>query len=223
MSIVLVVAPHPDDESLGCGGTLLKHVKGGDEVHWLIVTDMATEFGFSKHQVLTRSREITDVANAFGFHKAHNLGLCPAALDSVPMIELVGKISNVIKFVSPEVIYVPFRGDVHTDHDRVFNAVISSTKWFRYPSVTSLLCYETVSETDFALDPTAHRFSPNLYVDISEHLTRKIEICEIYKSEMDLFPFPRSARAISSLAHTRGAASGCGAAEAFVILKQIVR
>ena len=78
-------------------------------------------------------------------------------------------------------------------------------------------------KTDFALDPTAHRFSPNCYVDISEHLARKIEICEIYKSEIGEFPFPRSARAISSLANTRGAASGCEAAEAFVILKQIVR
>ena len=130
MNTVLVIAPHPDDETLGCGGTLLRHIANGDTVHWLIVTDMQTEYGFSEMQVNRRQTEIQKVTTAFGFSKVHSLGLPPAKLDTLPITDLVSSIGQVIKDILPTVVYLPFRGDVHTDHAAVFDAAASCTKWF---------------------------------------------------------------------------------------------
>lgn len=222
MSTVLVVAPHPDDETLGCGGTLLRHVANGDAVHWLIVTDMQTEHGFPEAQVSRRQAEIQKVATEFGFTKVHNLGLPPAKLDTLPKGDLVTAVGKVVKAVSPAIIYLPFRGDIHTDHAAVFDAAVSCTKWFRYPSIRRVLCYETLSETEFGLNPGGGaRFTPNSFVDITLYIARKIEIAQMYEGEMGEFPFPRSAGALRALAQVRGATCGCQAAESFMILREI--
>lgn len=223
MNTVLVVAPHPDDETLGCGGTLLRHVAAGDSVHWLIVTDMGIEYGFSKGQVSQRQAEIQQVAMAFGFRKVHNLGLPPAKLDTVSIGDLVLSIGQIIQQISPAVVYLPFRGDVHTDHAVVFDAVTSCAKWFRYGSILRVLCYETLSETEFGLTHGGARFSPNSFMDITPYIDRKIEIAQIYKEEIGEFPFPRSAGALRALAQVRGATCGCHAAESFMILREINR
>lgn len=223
MNTVLVVAPHPDDETLGCGGTLLRHVAAGDSVHWLIVTDMGIEYGFSKGQVSQRQAEIQQVAKTFGFRKVHNLGFPPAKLDTVPMGDLVLSIGQIIQQVSPAVVYLPFRGDVHTDHAVVFDAVASCAKWFRYGSILRVLCYETLSETEFGLAHGGARFSPNSFMDITPYIDRKIEIAQIYQEEIGEFPFPRSAAALRALAQVRGAMCGCHAAESFMILREINR
>ena len=223
MNTVLVVAPHPDDETLGCGGSLLQHQSDGDAVHWLIVTDMLTEQGFDEAEVDKRQTEIERVASAYRFAGVHRLGLPTASLDQVPRRELVEAIGRVVGEVSPSVVYVPFRGDVHTDHSIVFDAAASCTKWFRYPSIRRVLCYETLSETDFGLEPNGARFNPNSFMDITAHLDRKIEIAKMYEREMGEFPFPRSEEALRSLALLRGAACGCAAAESFMLLKEIVR
>lgn len=218
---ILVVAPHPDDETYGCGGTLLRHIDCGDMVHWLIVTDMRTEHGFSRTQFEQRQIEIRKVATMFGLTKIHNLGLPPAKIDTLPKYDLVAKIGKIVNCVSPEIIYLPFRGDVHTDHAIVFDAVVSCTKWFRYPYIRRVLCYETLSETDFDLNPQMAKFTPNCFVDISLHIDRKIEIAQTYQEEMGQFPFPRSAEALRALAQVRGAACGSKAAESFIILREI--
>jgi len=223
MNTVLVVAPHPDDETLGCGGTILRHIAGGDAVHWLIVTDMSVGHGFSDTQASRRQAQIQKVAAAFGFAGVHNLGLPPAKLDTLPMSDLVAVIGEIVKKISPAVVYLPFRGDVHTDHAAVFDAVASCSKWFRYPSIKRLLCYETLSETEFGLNAEGVKFAPNSFVNIAPYLGKKIEIAQIYEEEMGEFPFPRSAEAIRALAQVRGAACGCHAAESFMILKEINR
>lgn len=217
----LVIAPHPDDETLGSGGTLLRHVANGDAVHWLIVTDMQTEHGFPEARVCRRQAEIEKVAAEFGFTGVHNLGLPPAKLDTLPKDNLVAAIGKVVKAVSPAIVYLPFRGDVHTDHAAVFDAAVACTKWFRYPSIRRVLCYETLSETEFGLNPEGARFTPNSFVDITPYLARKIEIAQMYEGETGEFPFPRSAQALRALAQLRGAACGCQAAESFMILKEI--
>lgn len=218
---ILVVAPHPDDETLGCSGTLLHHAAKGDQVRWLIVTDMRTEHGFSQAAVSQRQTEIQKVSTSYGFSKIHNLGLPPAKLDTLPKGYLVEAIGQVIKEAAPTVVYLPFRGDVHTDHAAVFDAAASCTKWFRYPSIHRVLCYETLSETDFSLNPEGMKFTPNSFVDITSHIDRKIEIAQMYEGEMGEFPFPRSAEALRALAQVRGAACGCQSAEAFMLLREI--
>src|SRR5688572_26416578 len=146
---ILAVAPHPDDETLGCGGTLLRHVALGDRVYWLIVTDLTTEHGYPAAVAKRRASEISSVAAAYGFAGVYNLSLPPTRLDAMPRADLVAAIGRVVKEVAPRTVYLPFRGDVHTDHRVVFDASAACTKWFRYPSIRRVLCYEVLSETDF--------------------------------------------------------------------------
>lgn len=221
MKKVLVVAPHADDESLGCGGTLLKHVEKGDEIYWLLVTGMSVESGFSKENIEIRKQEITEVSQCYKVKGVFELKLPPAFLDTLPLGEIVGLISNVVQQTQPEIVYTCYRNDAHSDHQVVFDAVMSATKSFRYPYIKRVLAYETISETDFSMKPEDPGFKPNVYVNIEGFLDKKLNILSFFKSEMGVFPFPRSNKAISALAHIRGVQSNCEAAEAFMLLKEI--
>jgi len=216
----IVIAPHPDDEVLGVGGTLLRRKAEGAKVAWLIVTNILVEKGWSEEKVRQRADEIKHITEFFCFDEVFILNFPSTQLDRVPMSELVTSISDVFKSFEPEEVFVPHPYDVHTDHGIVFNAVASCTKWFRYPSVKRILAYETLSETDFNLNGD-HSFSPNAFINISSFITDKLAAMGIYSSELGEFPFPRSYDAIRSLATIRGAASGFAAAEAFMLLKEI--
>jgi Uncharacterized proteins, LmbE homologs len=220
MKNVVVVAPHPDDETLGCGGTLLRHKEQGDAVHWIIVTEMLEEHGFSPERIAARDREIQEVAERYAFQSVVRLGFPTTKLDEIPMSELVGKMSEAFQNIRPNILYVPYRGDVHTDHQYVFDAAVSCSKWFRYPYVEKILVYETLSETDFGMDPDTNGFRPNVYVDISRFLDQKLKIMQVYQSEIGEFPFPRSIETIRALASIRGSAGGFAASEAFMLLKE---
>lgn len=222
MNTVLVIAPHPDDELLGCGGTLLRHLAEGDAVHWLIVTAMTEHGGFSPEAMVRRQTQIEAVHQAMGFTARHELGLPTAYLDTLPLADIVTGIGDVVREVQPDTLYLPYGGDVHSDHGVVFAAAKGCSKWFRYPSVKRVYCYETLSETDFALPPDGPGMPINRYVDIGQHLERKLELLSLYEGELGEFPFPRSPEAIRALAQVRGAAAGCAAAEAFQLLKEIV-
>lgn len=215
---ILVVAPHPDDESLGCGGALLRHRAEGAEAHWLVVTDMTTGYGDERRRA--RELEIAEVATRYGFAGVHRLGLPTTYLDTLPMSDVVGAVAAVVAEVAPQRVYLPHRHDVHSDHTVVFDAVVAATKTFRAPSVRSLLAYETLSETDFAVRPDGV-FRPNLFVNITDQLGEKLDILDLYAGELRPFPFPRSREAITALATLRGAQAGFTAAEAFMSLKEI--
>jgi LmbE family N-acetylglucosaminyl deacetylase len=221
MSHVLVIAPHPDDELLGCGGTLLRHLAEGDEVHWLIATAMHKSDGFSTESIAQRADQIERVHQAMGFSARHELGLPTTRLDTLPLGDLVSAIGNVVETVQPDTLYLPYGGDVHSDHGVVFAAARGCSKWFRYPSVRRVYVYETPSETDFALPPDGPGISIQRYVDIGAHLEKKLDVLSLYSSELGDFPFPRSIEAVTALAKIRGAAAGCLAAEGFQVLKEI--
>jgi len=220
MQKILVVAVHPDDETLGCGGTLLKHKAQGDEIHWMIATAMTAECGFTPEAIARRAREIDTVAQMYGFDSVHRLGFAAAKLDEVPMSQLVAAISQVFESVQPNQVYLPYQHDVHSDHQHAFAAAYSCTKSFRYPSVRKVMMVETLSETDFAQSASGG-FDPNLFVDVSERFDRKMEILRVYESELGSHPFPRSEESITALATLRGAAAGCKYAESFMMLKEI--
>jgi N-acetylglucosamine malate deacetylase 1 len=215
----LVIAPHPDDETLGCGGTLLRRKTEGAELGWLIVTGISTEADWSVKSVQQRDEEIDKVFELVGFDQVFNLRLPTTKLDQLPFNGLIDKFSAVFKAFQPEEIFVPHRSDIHTDHRLVFDAAEACTKWFRYPSVKRILAYETLSETEFGLD-SLNFFRPNFFIDISEFLERKLEVMSIYQSELGPYPFPRSVEAIRALAILRGATSGFMAAEAFQLLRE---
>jgi len=222
MSKILVVAPHPDDETLGCGGTILKHKSQGDEIVWLIVTDILETEGFIAEKITNRNHEIEIVAGLYGYDEVYRLSFPTTKLDVFPLGQIIESISTVIRKENPDIIYLPYRGDVHSDHKIVFDAVISCTKWFRYSSVKRVLCYETLSETDFGINPDYNGFRPNVFVNISDFMEKKIDIIKVYKSEMGDFPFPRSEQSIRALAMMRGSACGCNFAETFMLLKEIL-
>jgi LmbE family N-acetylglucosaminyl deacetylase len=215
----LIVAPHPDDEILGCGGTLLRRKAEGGVLAWLIVTGMTEQTGWPAERIQRRDAEIKRVAELVGFDQVFNLYLPPAGLDELPMGDLVSTFSTVFTSFAPEEVFVPHRGDVHSDHRVTFDVVAACAKWFRYPSVRRVLAYETVSETEFGLARET-AFQPNYFVDIAAYLDRKLEIMTAYPSELGEFPFPRSLRAIRALAEWRGASAGYLAAEAFELLRE---
>lgn len=220
---VLVVALHPDDETLGCGGSLLKHKANGDQVHWMICTEVKEEDGFSSDCVKSRNVEIEKVSNMYEFDGVHRLGFSTMKVDQYTVSELVSKVSEVINKVQPMVLYLPFKSDVHSDHRVMFEAVYSCTKSFRYPSIKKIYMMETLSETDFALSTKEDSFVPNVFVDVSEYFAKKLEIMRVFESEIAEHPFPRSLRNLEALATIRGATAGCEYAESFMLLKEIQR
>ena len=221
MNRVLIIAVHPDDETLGCGGTLLKHKASGDEIHWLIATEMKESEGFEKHLISARNNEIDEVKNIYDFSSVNNLGFSTTKVDKYHISEIINKISSVIDQVKPNIIYLPFKGDVHSDHKHIFEAAFSCTKSFRYPFIKKIYMMETLSETEFSSNVEKDGFIPNVFVDITKYIDKKIEIMKIYKNEMGNHPFPRSERNIRSLGTLRGATSGCEYAESFMLIKEI--
>lgn len=215
----IVIAPHPDDEVLGVGGTLLRRKAEGAAVAWLIVTSISVQSGWSPEKVTQRTEEINRVKELFGFDAVFSLNFPAAQLDRIPISDLVAGISDVFKSFEPGEVFLPHPSDAHTDHRIVFDAAASCTKWFRYPSVKRVLAYETLSESDFSLG-TNQSFSPNVFVDIEPFLREKLRAMDIYASEVGAFPFPRSHEAIRALAALRGAGSGFKAAEAFELLRE---
>jgi LmbE family N-acetylglucosaminyl deacetylase len=214
---VLVIAVHPDDETLGCGGTLIKHKTNGDEIHWLVCTDIDSSNSYYE----TRVNEIKQVQNQYAFTSVENLNIPTMKVDEFSMSALIQKISPIINKIQPNIIYLPFKGDVHSDHRKIFEATYSCTKSFRYPFIKKIYMMETLSETEFAPSTAVDSFIPNHFVDISDYLDKKLETMQIYKSELADHPFPRSLENIKALATLRGASCNCHYAESFVLLKSI--
>ena len=208
MSKVIIISAHPDDETLGAGGTLLRHKEQGDEINWLIVTDVFENEGFPNERVLSRKLEIDMVSKLFSFNNVYKLGYPTMKLNDTILFDLVNQISNIFQKLKPEIIYVMNRSDAHSDHRIVFDAVMSCTKSFRYPSVKKVLMYECLSETEFAPTLPERVFQPNYFVDISDFIEKKIEIMKIFNSELGEHPFPRSIKNIKAIATFRGATDG---------------
>lgn len=219
---ILVVAPHPDDETLGCGGTLLRLKNEGHKIYWVIVTEPTPRFGGNPERVKQRNIEIENVTSAYGFEKVFRMNEPVIEIDQTPTATLVQKFSDIFTEVKPNDVFFPYRGDVHSDHKITFDAAIACTKWFRYPSVKCVYNYEVASETEFGISPESRGFRPNVYVDISAYIERKIEIMKMFPTEMAPFPFPRSETTLRALAQYRGSSSGFHAAEAFMLLVERV-
>lgn len=215
----LIVAPHPDDEVLGTGGTLLRRKAEGAQTAWLIVTSISEQAGWPEAQVQARAAQIERIRALFGFDAVYELGFPAAQLDRVATGELVGALSSAFSDFRPTEVFLPHGADIHSDHRITAEAAASCTKWFRHPSIQRVLAYETLSETDFSLGSPSH-FRPNVFIDVAAYLGRKMEALAVYESELGEFPFPRSVEAVRALAALRGAASGFPAAEAFELLRE---
>ena len=220
---VLVICAHPDDETLGCGGTMLKHVAAGDELTWAIATQ-AHEPQWSRETIELKAVEVDRVAEAYGVARHVRLGFPSSRLDVTPRSELMAAVGGVVEQARPELVYVVHPGDVHGDHADVFEATLGVLKAFRMGTlgVRRVLAYETLSSTDAAPPSPARAFLPTVFSDVSDRLERKLEIMAFYESEAQPDPLPRGPEAIRALARLRGATVGVRYAEAFTLVRELV-
>lgn len=221
MKNIIVISAHPDDEIIGAGGTLLKHIANGDQVHWVIITNVSENQGFSEDRVNSRQMEIAKVAELAGFKETYKLNYPTMSLSGSSLIKLIPEISAIFLNVKPEIIYCVNRSDAHSDHRITFDAVMACTKSFRYPFIKQVLMYECISETEFAPALSERAFLPNYFVDISLYFDRKAELLMVYESEIGHHPFPRNLKNLEALAIFRGASVGVEYAEAFQLLKYV--
>lgn len=219
---VLTVSVHPDDETLGCGGTLLRHRDSGDELHWLLVTE-TFEPQWSAATIEKKAIEVEAVAEAYNMKTLTKLGMPTVKLNTVPDGELLGAVAETAGRIRPDIVYVVHGGDITRDHQIVSDAVLTviKGKWLQKWGIRRVLSFETLSSTD-AIPPYPHRaFTPNVFHDISNYLDRKIAIFEHYETERQKEPFPRAPSAIRALARYRGASVGVEYAEAFMLLREV--
>ncbi len=220
---VLAISVHPDDETLGCGGTLLKHGAQGDELHWLIVTQ-GFEPNWSAEILATKAAEVEQVAAAYNMASYTKLGLPTTKLDHLPQSQLIDALRTPIAKIQPEVIYLIHAGDVHTDHLATYTATLSVVKSFymRQLGVRRVLSYETLSSTEAAPPQHFRAFVPTTYNDITPYLGRKQAIMSLYASEAQPEFAPRGNSAIEGLARYRGATINVQYAEAFMLIREVM-
>ena len=225
---VLVVAAHPDDEILGCGGTLSRHAAEGCEINLLILAEGATSRD-EWRQIAARAAEIDALRDAA--HRAAGvIGAAPPSfggfadnrMDSVALLDVIKVIERKINEVKPDIVYTHHGGDLNIDHRIVHEAVVTACRPLPDAVVRAIYAFETISSTEWALD-SSRQFRPVRWVDISDFLARKMEALACYDTEMRPFPHPRSREGVEALARMRGATAGVSAAEAFSVVREIVR
>ena len=225
---ILVVAAHPDDEILGCGGTIAQHANAGDEVQILITAEGATSRQSIRNRVEV-SDELSDLAIAanksckiLGATDVELLNLPDNRLDSIDRLDLIKQIEERIQHHQPQVVYVHHSGDVNIDHRYLHEAVVTACRPTPGHCVRRLLSFEVASSTEWQPPGSAPTFNPNWFVDISVEWELKRTALEAYSSEMRPWPHARSIEAVEHLARWRGAQVGVEAAEAFCLLREIV-
>lgn len=216
---ILVVAPHPDDEVLGCGGMIAKHSSVGDEVYLCIVTKAYTP-DWSQEFIDNRKSEISEANELLGIKETVFFDLPTAKLDSISQKELNDRFTRCIGEIRAEVVYIPHRGDLNKDHRVVFEACLVGTRPVGYV-VKRVLSYEILSETEWG--SSIATFSPNVYVDISVFFEKKLQAMKAYKSELKDSPHPRSLDIIDALARKRGSEIGVKYAESFELIREIIK
>ena len=225
---VLVVAAHPDDEVLGCGGTIARHADLGDTVQILIVAEGSTSRQLirDRHQAFEELISLENAAKTagsiLGAAGVELLDLPDNRLDSLDRLDLIKCIEDRIECYQPHVVYVHHAGDVNVDHRRLHEAVITACRPMPGQFVKRILSYEVASSTEWQPPGSSPAFLPNWFVDISSQWQRKREALVAYAAEMRDWPHARSFEALEHLAKWRGAQVGVEAAEAFFLLRQMM-
>ena len=217
---ILVVGAHPDDELLGCGGTLLKHIKDKDQIYSIILGEGVTSrsslrnISKDKNKLLNIKKNANEANSLIGVKKLFFGDFPDNRFDDLNLIDIIKFIENIITIVKPNIVYTHFYDDLNIDHRITFKAV--STALRPYINKCDLYCFETLSSTNF--NPGASRFNPNCFIDISKQITIKIKALKKYKSEIKKYPFIRSDKNIKKLAEYRGMNAGMKYCEAFEII-----
>lgn len=217
---VLVVAPHPDDETLGAGGTIAKFTARGDEVAVLIVSGHLPPL-YPREHYETTVAESKCAFEILGVSKSWFLEVPATMIDDQPVSVLNAKVADVVADVNPQIVLLPY-WDRHIDHRLVFDSVMVATRPVGHGRRIELVAaYETLSETHWNAPHIEPNFVPNWVVDITAELPRKIEAAKCYRSQISVFPGARSIEAIDALARFRGTQAGFAAGEGFHIIRMI--
>ena len=217
---VLVVAPHMDDEVLGCGGTIARHVDDGHDVTVCICANRAYGNRYEEELILREKQACQKAKHCLGYQRLIYLDLNDEQLD-VRQIEIIIPLEKVVDEVAPDLIYLPHRGDYHQDHRAVSDAMRVVCRPYARTRVKRLRAYETASSTGCIPSCSDWLFNPNFYVHVTGTLERKIAAMHCYEEEGRPFPHPRSLEGIRIHAQRRGMEVGVMAAEAFVLLLQV--
>ncbi len=226
---VLVVAAHPDDEVLGCGGTIARLTDLGQSVHVLLLADgenarmAANGSGVAAGAIAARNAAAEQACRILGCASVETLALPDNRMDKLALLDVVKEIEERIARHSPTTLLTHHGGDVNVDHQVAHQAVIVACRPVPGHSVKELLFFEVPSSTEWCPPGSRDGFVPNYFVDVSATLDRKMAALDAYASELRDFPHPRSRRAIEALAHWRGATVGVAAAEAFILGRMIVK
>jgi N-acetylglucosamine malate deacetylase 1 len=217
---VLVIAAHPDDEVLGCAGTIMKHVQSNDQVHVLFMTDGVSSRNDEASKIAAQNRrEMAEAAKKImGVSKNTYLDLPDNAMDTVPFIEIVKSIESKINEIKPSVIYTHFSGDLNIDHRFTHNAVMTACRPQPACSVNKILCFEVNSSSEWSLNSA---FRPNVFVNIAELEDMKSAVLDAYSKELRDFPHTRSKKAIVARDRVRGTTVGVEAAESFILERAV--
>lgn len=217
----LILAPHPDDEVLGAGGTIARLASEGRDVHVVIVTKGGPPL-FDEAFIERGRAEAREAHGVLGVKETIFLEGFPAALlDTIPQATLNAGVREAVDSVLPELLFIPFAGDLHVDHRKVAEAALVAARPNRRHGIRAVLAYEALSETNWSA-PGTPGFSPNVFVDIAAHLEVKLEAMGRFASQLRPFPHERSIEALRALALGRGATAGLRAAEAFVLVRSVV-
>lgn len=217
---VLVIAPHPDDEIIGVGGTIAKRAKDGDEVYVCVVTKGKSPL-FNDEFIEQGRKECRKADKKLGVKETIFLDFPAVMLETVPRYEFNGRISEVVNSIKPDEVYIPHRGDMQIDHQMVVDAamVAARPRGINYPK--RVYAYETLSETGWNIPNVVNEFIPTVYEDITDTYEVKLEAMAIFESQLSVFPEARSIGAIEALAKYRGATVSVKAAEAFSLIREV--
>ena len=223
---VLVIAAHPDDEVLGCGGTAARLAQEGNEVHFSILGEGIT----SRHpqrsdadaaQLGKLQRQAEAAAAKVGVKNVVLDKLPDNRLDTVPLLEIVKIVECLVDRIKPEIVYTHHGGDLNVDHAIVHRAVLTATRPVSGQPVREIYSFEVASSTEWAFQQLQPCFRPNVFVDVTGTLEAKIAAMGCYETEGRKFPHPRSPEALRAIAMRWGSVCGCGAAEAFELVRSI--
>ena len=225
---VLVVAAHPDDEILGCGGTVIQHVENKDDVHVMIMAEGLTSRD-SKRNVIVKNKELNALhknsilaAEIMGVSDLQICNFPDNRMDRIDLLDVVKKIEEKIALYRPDIIYTHHAGDVNIDHMITHNAVVTASRSLPGQFVKTILFFEILSSTEWQMQTSNKSFMPNWYVDIGKEFKKKIAALKCYDSEMREYPHPRSYEGVETLAKYRGLCIGTIYAEAFSLGRNII-
>jgi Uncharacterized proteins, LmbE homologs len=218
---MIVIAPHADDEILGCGATIAKYIDSGFEIFVIVATKGDLSM-FLEERVLNVRREALEAHKFLGVKETFFFDFPAPKLNVVPECDISNALFDVFKSVKPCTIFIPHPSDLHQDHKAIYRSSLVPARPIYDYKVEEIYCYETLSETNWAPIAANSFFIPNLYIDVSNYFEKKLEAMRIFKSQLKPFPNSRSLEAIDALATYRGTTIGAPKAEAFVIERQII-